>query len=174
MGAEIEKVGARGTSRRLAGEALGGLDVAPASQQLRAHAPPAHLCVDVLRRREALGGPSLGQQQRLIVASLQVERVGERRRGAREIAQLADLLEHLAGRAQRTLGSRRVCCEQFDVAFASGCLHLGERALQAEFLGQRPCSSDEVARRIEAPKHRLERGATCQRSSLEPAVRACT
>src|SRR5439155_24198350 len=95
-------------------------------------------------------------------------------RSAREIAQLPDALEHLAGRAQRTLGSRRVCCEQFDVACAGGYLHLGERGLQAEFLGQRPCLSDEVTCSIEAPKHRFERGATRQRSSLETAVRART
>src|SRR5439155_24464175 len=114
--AQIEEVGSRGERRRLAGEALGLLELPRAGQELRPGTTPADLGIDILRHGETLRTPPFRQQKRFLVAPLPMERIEQMRHDAGEKAQLADLLEVFAHWAQLALGHGRVACEQLDLA----------------------------------------------------------
>ena len=85
----------------------------------------------------ALGRPSIGQPQGLLVASLYEERVGEPRPETRKVPRAAPPLECLARRAHRPLGGDSVSRQQLDVALLNGEA-ADEDAFEAELLDRAP------------------------------------
>jgi hypothetical protein len=98
----IEEVRQGCTSRGFAGKALGFLDFASASQQLRPHAPPADVLVGDAWRRISFG-EFRQPQSLLVVASLGEECVGELRRERGEVTPvpISSSASH-AGRSARS------------------------------------------------------------------------
>jgi hypothetical protein len=127
------------------------------------------LRVDVLGHGDALGLPALRQQQSLLVAPLLEQRLEEQGRGARQEAQLPDLLELLAGRAQDSLGGGGIACQQRHVP-GRGLDPRGLEELEAVIRGHCARAREARLRIVEAPLHRLEARAILEDAHLEPAV----
>ena len=88
---KVEVVGSPGQVDRLAREALGVLEIASLREQLRLHAPPGDLRIEVVRQRRL--GHALRQRHGLVCLPLEVEHVREQGRHRGEMAEVASALE---------------------------------------------------------------------------------
>ena len=130
---KVEEVGSPGQLDRLARKVLGVLEIAPLREQLRLHAPPGDLRVEVVRQRRL--GHAFRQRHGLVCLPLEVEHVREQRRHRGEMAEVTPALEQADGDTQRTLGGGGPAGEQLDLRGIG--LNPGGGDLEAQLVRER-------------------------------------
>ena len=127
---------------------------------------PANLGVDVALDREPLG--VVGHRGGLVVPALGVDRVSQVRRGARQVAVIADVLEDLEPASIHGLRRHRIAREHLHVPGVAE--HRGQRDLIAQLAGQRIRVRDEPTGLREPTAHRLQPGARPAHTDLDLAI----